>query len=156
MDERRLLGLNVLVTGANRGLGAAFVERLLHHGAAKVLACTRTPGELTVEAAERDERVSVIGLDVTNRAAVDRVAAENPNVDLVISNAGVTCVMPFSHGNDELYRHVMDVNFHGPANLTAAFLPAARKRRGGFIFVLSMAALIPGKVAPVYGASKAA
>jgi NAD(P)-dependent dehydrogenase (short-subunit alcohol dehydrogenase family) len=153
---RDLHGLNVLVTGANRGLGAAFVERLLHHGASRVLACIRDPDELPVSTLGWDTRVSVVRLDVTDRGQIAKVAAENSNVDLVINNAGLPCVMPFSQGSDALYRQVMDVNFHGPANVTAAFLEGVRERRGGFIYVLSMAALMPGKVAPVYGASKAA
>lgn len=156
MSERQLHGLNVLVTGANRGLGAAFVERLLDHGAARVLACTRDPDHWPTPVSRRDERVSLIRLDVTDRADIERAASENPCVDLVISNAGMPCIMPFSQGSDQLYRQVMEVNFHGPANLTAAFLKGVRARGGGFIYVLSMAALMPGKVAPVYGASKAA
>lgn len=38
-------GSIALVTGANRGLGAAFVRALLAGGAAKVYAAARNPGE---------------------------------------------------------------------------------------------------------------
>jgi NAD(P)-dependent dehydrogenase (short-subunit alcohol dehydrogenase family) len=43
-----IVGSVALVTGANRGLGKAFVQELLSGGAAKVYAGTRHPGVFPV------------------------------------------------------------------------------------------------------------
>ena len=51
----------VLVTGANRGIGQALVEEALRRGARRVYAGTRGP------LAHRDERVTPLVLDVTDR-----------------------------------------------------------------------------------------
>src|SRR5258708_13205330 len=45
---RQIEGTTALVTGANRGLGMAFVQALLDRGAAKVYAGARNPGTLDV------------------------------------------------------------------------------------------------------------
>jgi NAD(P)-dependent dehydrogenase (short-subunit alcohol dehydrogenase family) len=53
-------GCTALVTGANRGLGKAYVEALLSTGAPKVYAAARDPSSIA------DPRVMPIRLDVTS------------------------------------------------------------------------------------------
>ncbi|MEI8322872.1 MAG: short-chain dehydrogenase, partial [Actinomycetes bacterium] len=43
----KIAGSVVLVTGANRGLGAEYVRQLLDRGAAKVYAAARKPETIT-------------------------------------------------------------------------------------------------------------
>ncbi len=69
-----LNGAVVLVTGANGGLGAEFVQQALDLGAAKVYATARTPR------AWPDSRVVPLALDVTDpgsRSTVARRAARS-------------------------------------------------------------------------------
>lgn len=156
---RSIEGLTLLITGANRGIGKALAEVALEQGAKRVYACGKADSDVSELQSLRDQhpgRVVSIELDVTDKARIDALAAELTDVDLVVSNAGVTCIKPFTEGDDAEYRHVMDVNFHGPANLTAAFFDTIRQRKGGYLYILSIGSLMPGKLAPVYGASKAA
>jgi NADP-dependent 3-hydroxy acid dehydrogenase YdfG len=76
-------GSVALVTGANRGLGRAFVERLLDAGAAKVYAAARHPASVKTNGA------SPVRLDVTAPADIDAAARECDDVTLVINNAGM-------------------------------------------------------------------
>ncbi len=76
----------ILVTGANRGLGAEFARQALARGAKKVYAAARVPESVTLEG------VVPVRLDVTDAAAVAALAAELGDVDLVINNAGVAGV----------------------------------------------------------------
>jgi NAD(P)-dependent dehydrogenase (short-subunit alcohol dehydrogenase family) len=58
-----------LVTGANRGLGLAFVEELLAAGARKIYAAARSPERIA-----DDPRVDRVHLDVT-KPDIPRIAA---------------------------------------------------------------------------------
>lgn len=84
-----------LVTGANRGLGLAFVTDLLERGA-RVLACCRDPAHAQVLDALRaahGERLAIHALDVADAVAIDAlpaVAARHlQRIDLLVNNAGV-------------------------------------------------------------------
>lgn len=84
-----------LITGANRGLGLAFVTQLLERGA-RVLACCRDPARanvLNALAAAHGDRLAIHSLDVTDAsaiAALPNVAAKHlQRIDLLINNAGV-------------------------------------------------------------------
>ena len=147
-----LTGRKVLVTGANRGVGAALVTAALDRHAATVVAAARDPA--TVQQAPG---VVPARLDVTDRAQVAAVAAEHPDVGLLVCNAGVTLQRPLlSDVTDDALRQVMEVNFFGPLSLARAFAPALRRPGSGVIFVLSVSAVALSRSAPVYSASKAA
>lgn len=75
------------ITGANRGIGRAFVDELLARGAKRVYASTRDAASLET-LARLDPRVRPIRLDVRNAddaAAAARLAADT---SLLINNAG--------------------------------------------------------------------
>ena len=81
-----------LVTGANRGVGAAFVRTLLDRGAAKVYAAMRS----TEGYEAPDGRVQPIEIDVTNHDRIARAVAECGDVTLLVNNAGVNHNQPIS------------------------------------------------------------
>ena len=71
-------GSVALVTGANRGIGLAFVQELAARGARKVYAGVRSPGDVTDQFKELP--VEVVPLDVTDLALVQAAAAGCPAV----------------------------------------------------------------------------
>jgi NAD(P)-dependent dehydrogenase (short-subunit alcohol dehydrogenase family) len=150
-----LIGRKVLITGANRGVGAALVTAALDRQAATVVAAARNPALLPSPA--DPARVVPVRLDVTDLAQVAAAAAEHPDVDLLVCNAGVTCQRPLlSDVTDAALREVMEVNFFGPLGLARAFAPALCRPGSGVIFILSVSAVALSRSAPVYSASKAA
>ena len=72
-----------IVTGANRGLGQAFVKALQQAGAAKIYAAARNPGSITLSG------VVPIKLDVTSASDIAAAAAQCKDVTLLINNAGI-------------------------------------------------------------------
>ena len=150
-----LAGHNVLITGANRGLGAAFVEAALARRADTVYAATRNPTSLPQFS--NHARVIPVRLDVTDQEAVVAAAKEATDVDLLISNAGLPCYGPVLGDKDEgEFRAVLDVNVFGPLRLVRAFAGTLARPGAGVIFVLSAAAVALSRSAPMYSASKAA
>ncbi|WEZ82905.1 SDR family NAD(P)-dependent oxidoreductase [Rhizobium sp. 32-5/1] len=77
-----------LVTGANRGIGKAFVTELLRRGAAKVYLGARDPASLTDLIALDPNRLVPLKLDVTNASDVEQAANVATDVTLLINNAG--------------------------------------------------------------------
>lgn len=141
----------VLVTGANGGIGTAFVEAALARGAAKVYATARTPRTW------EDERVIPLTLDVTDAASIAAVVEAAPDVTILINNAGANAPTPgiLSHTDDEIRSNV-ETNFFGPLFLARAYAPLLSARGGDTAIIDIHSALSWFAVAGIYSATKAA
>ena len=141
-----------LVTGANRGLGLAFVQELLAAGVKKVYAAARDPSSINVAGAHP------IKLDVTNTQDILAVAKAYPDVNLLINNAGIIREQDFLSENAiQAARDQLETNFFGPLALSQAFAPTLKQNGGGAIVnVLSVASWVNLSGAATYSASKAA
>ena len=94
---------------------------------------------------------------MTQPDQITAAAAETGDVDLVISNAGITCQVPILAAPDiDDFRRTMEVNYFGTMNLLRAFADQVRARQGGILLILSVAAVSLSRSAPAYSASKAA
>ncbi|WP_226361660.1 SDR family oxidoreductase [Pseudonocardia sp. ICBG1142] len=146
-------GANALVTGANRGLGAALVTELLARGAGTIYAATRDPRSLRHE----DPRVVPLRLDVTDSVTIHEAAQRAGDVDIVINNAGVSGAGSLLHADPERARAEMETNFWGPVAVTRAFAPVLARRGGGaLVTVLSALSWAALPFAGSYAATKAA
>src|ERR1700754_1226397 len=128
---RHIEGTTALVTGANRGLGMAFVQALLDRGAAKVYAGARDPGTVDVT----DARVVRVRLDITNPGDVAAAARDCTDVSLVVNNAGAMLQTPFLSAPDmSAARAEMETNYFGTLAMARAFAPAlAAGGHGGLV-----------------------
>ncbi|KAA0098577.1 SDR family NAD(P)-dependent oxidoreductase [Mycolicibacterium sp. P1-18] len=148
-----LRNATVLVTGANRGLGAEFVRQVLERGATKVYAATRRPDAI----AGGDPRIVPTYLDVTDDATVVDVAAMATDVDVLVNNAGVATMQNLVTGDLDAIRLEFATHFWGTLSTTRAFAPTLARNGGGVILnVLSIGSfqVFPGNGA--YAAAKAA
>lgn len=152
----RIDGAVALVTGANRGLGRAFVEALLERGAARVYAASR--GGAAADGGPDDPRVVPVELDITDPALVRAAAERCTDVTLLIDNAGIMNLRPLiGSDDDEAARDEMEVNYFGTLRMCRAFAPILGRNGGGAIVnVLSVASWIAPPASGSYGASKAA
>ncbi len=147
----QLEGLTALVTGANRGIGAAFARALVEAGAAKVYAGARDPESVT------DPDVVPVRLDVTDEASVRALADELGDVGLVINNAGVgSPALPLDI-DLERARWEFDVNYYGTLRVAQAFAPVLAKNGGGaLVNMLSVVSWIAMPHLANYSATKSA
>jgi NAD(P)-dependent dehydrogenase (short-subunit alcohol dehydrogenase family) len=119
-----------LVTGANRGLGKAYVDALLAAGAAKVYAGARDPSSVAIT----DARVIPVKLDVTNDGDVHAAAVACHDVNLLINNAGIMLARPMlAEDSEAALRAEMEVNVFGMLRMVRAFAPVLAKNGGGAI-----------------------
>jgi NAD(P)-dependent dehydrogenase (short-subunit alcohol dehydrogenase family) len=145
-----------LVTGANRGIGRAYAERLAQAGA-RVYAGVRDVTTLERLAAELPNVVPV-ELDVTDAASIEMVAKRCPDINLLINNAGARLgggvIEPDSIDGA---RAEMEVNYFGVLEMTRAFAPILIANQPSTIVnVLSILGLVGIPRVATYSASKAA
>ena len=77
------------VTGANRGIGKAFVAALQEAGARKIYAAARDIASLAEIHGQDSERIVPIALDVTDPNMIGEAAKRARDVTLLVNNAGV-------------------------------------------------------------------
>jgi NAD(P)-dependent dehydrogenase (short-subunit alcohol dehydrogenase family) len=140
-----------LITGASSGFGLAIAEAVLERGDRVVATARRAE---SIEGLDEGDRVALVPLDVTDAgqrdaavaAAIDRFG----RIDVLVNNAGRTQVGAVEETTDDELRHLFDLHFFAPAELTKAVLPQMRKQGGGAIVQMSS---VGGQVtAPGFGA----
>ena len=142
----------VLVTGGNRGIGRAIVERFLADGH-KVASFSR--------GGEAPEGVLGVACDVGDPAAVDAgfaaVEAELGPVEVLVSNAGITRDTLLLRMSEDDWSQVMDVNLAGSFRVAKrAARSMIRGRWGRIVFTGSVVGLYGSPGQANYSASKAA
>lgn len=150
-----LAGANVLVTGANRGIGRAFVDEAVARGA-RVYATARRPETLAEVFAAHGDRVIPLALDLQDAATIDAVVERCADIDLLVHNAGAPLPGRALDVPDAAARELFETNFFGPMQLLRGLAGPLAERRGGALVVTSQAALLVSRSSPIYSASKAA
>jgi NAD(P)-dependent dehydrogenase (short-subunit alcohol dehydrogenase family) len=145
-------GAVVLVTGANRGLGAEYVRQLLDRGAAKVYAGARSPESVANAGA------IPLKLDVTSATDIQAAVEQCSDLTMLINNAGVVIGSRVLAENSlDNAKAEFETNVWGPFNLSKAFAPVLAANGGGAIVnVLSAVSWMSIKEVATYAMSKSA
>jgi NAD(P)-dependent dehydrogenase (short-subunit alcohol dehydrogenase family) len=144
----------VLITGANRGIGAAIVREMLKADTAKIYATARDPKTLP---AFGDKRVIPLQLDIASDASVNAAASAAGDVDVLVNNAGTLAFGDYIGGSLASFEDDMRTNYFGTLRVLRAFTPQFIARKSGTIAnVSSVVGLSAVKEMAGYSASKAA
>ena len=157
-SKMKIQGCTALVTGANRGLGRAFVDALLAAGAAKVYATARDPSSLRALVETSGGRVVASELDVTRDDQVAAAAAACRDVTLLINNAGINRNQGLVAAKSlDDAKAEMASNYFGTLAMCRAFAPVLTANGGGAI--VNVLSILAKATIPAMGslcASKAA
>jgi len=140
-----LSGKKVLITGATRGIGFAFVKRFAREG------CLVTGVAKT--AAGIDKARAILGAtagtvtfeqaDVSDEAAVGRIVTGMPGLDITINNAGVNDGGAILETGPAVMRKVLETNVVGAYIVLRASALRMKEHGGGHIInIASIAAHI--------------
>ena len=115
----------VLITGANRGLGLEFTKQYAADGWS-VLACCRHPqSALDLQAlAAAHSNIKIHALDVADFAQIDALAVQlkDESVDVLINNAGVYPASSFGDTNYDDWANGFKVNSMAPLKMAESFV----------------------------------
>lgn len=158
-----LEGQVALVTGAGRGNGHAIALGLAKAGAHVVVTDIDADNAATTAHAIREAggQAESHHLDITDPEACKALAADvqqrHGGLQVLVNNAGI--LIRGAHEGPDAARQsqqVMKVNYEGTLNVTQAFLPALRTRRGAIVNVASVAAFAGWPNTVGYAPSKGA
>jgi NAD(P)-dependent dehydrogenase (short-subunit alcohol dehydrogenase family) len=124
-DAPDLNGRTMIVTGANSGLGECTARLLAERGASVVLAC-RNVEKGNAAAARMSGEVTVRRLDLADLSSVREFAAQTPQLDVLVNNAGVMAI-PLARTADGFEMQI-GTNFLGHFALTGLLLPHVTDR----------------------------
>jgi uncharacterized protein len=154
-----------LITGATSGIGAGFARQLPIETGLFLTGRDHTRLDAVAASVGRPgRRVETLAADLATAAGRGELVARalhQPDLDLLICNAGLGAFGPFLHAPWQRLREVIDVNITGTVELVHALMPPmldhARQagRRCGLIVVSSLAGFGPGANISTYAASKA-
>jgi NAD(P)-dependent dehydrogenase (short-subunit alcohol dehydrogenase family) len=131
-----LQGRKALVTGASRGIGRACAEVLAEEGCDVVLV-SRTAADLEAAraaiVAKHNVAVRTFPLDLSDSRNIDKLAAECPETDLLINNAGAIPRGTIAEIDEARWREAWDLKVFGYVNMARRFYALMAARRAGVI-----------------------
>ena len=170
MDEFKLNGKTILVTGASSGIGKE-TALLIHRYGARVILTGRDEARLNAtrdqiagqdNTSSRSQENSVpswmaIRADLTVEAEMDRLIDAIPPVDGVVHCAGIVGPLPVKFITQSDIDRMFSINYHVPVNLTGKML---RKKKianhASLVFMSTIATRNPYFGGALYSGSKAA
>lgn len=151
---------NILIVGANQGIGYYLAEKLLESGNFVTVLDVQTDAVLALKEKYPKSLLPVIA-DARDLSSIENGVKQAirhfGNIDIAVHNA---CLCTFEKEDDtgyEVYQNVMDVNYFGALRLAKTVLPHMRKAKRGRIIFTSSGVGVTGfsNISP-YAASKGA
>lgn len=139
-----IAGKVAIVSGAARGLGRAFAERLVQAGCEVV-------GFDIDDAVLNIDSITGIVADISQRADVERVvakAAQLGDIGVLVNNAGTWRRTPVDSDWQQAlddWDFIMDTNLKGVMMLSRAVVPHLQQGDGGHIINISTYYVLPAK-----------
>ncbi|RKP53886.1 SDR family oxidoreductase [Cohnella endophytica] len=143
--------MNVLITGANRGLGYEIAAEALERGHS-VIAGVRNPDEdhsgLKLLGDKHGERLTLTRLDVTDEKGIAELAAslqhEGRTLGAIVNNAAILTARntPIELLDMDEVAKTFEINLYGPMRVVKHFLPLLTETQAAIINISSEAGSI--------------
>lgn len=162
---RRLEGKTAVITGCNRGIGRAVLERFAAEGAS-VIACTRSISEPLRDfyhnlEADSGIKIYPVAFDLSNadsiKTGMQAIQALKLSIDILVNNAGMASGGLMLMTSMAELNKVFQVNYFAQVQITQHVGKLMmRQKKGSIINMTSVLGLDARAGATSYGASKAA
>lgn len=162
---RRLEGKNAVITGCNRGIGRAILERFASEGA-NVVAVTRTIQEdiqnfYDIISDRHGIQIIPIRMDLSEESSIKLAMKEifdlNIPIDILVNNAGIASGGFMLTSGINKVKDVFQINYFSQIQISQYIVKSMmRHKKGSIIFMSSILGLASMAGGTAYGASKAA
>jgi len=150
-------GRVAVITGASSGIGEA-TARVLARDGYRIALLARRVDRIEAIASEIGGGAVAVEADVTDRdsvvGAADRVKTELGGADVLVNNAGLMLLGPFSSELRSDYRRMIETNLIGAITATEVFLDQLHDGGGDLINISSVAGRTARARSAVYAATK--
>lgn len=139
--------MNIVITGAGKGIGLALVRQFLKSPEHRIWVCSRNITALKTLASPN---LFTLELDITKATAAaiaQHVSSHFNTVDILIHNAGVLINSPFENTSIEDWQKVFEVNLFSVVKINQALIPLMKSSHSAHIVHI-------GSMGGVQGASK--
>ena len=143
---------NVLITGCSSGIGRALADAFKAAGF-EVWASARREADV---AALTAAGFHAMQLDVNDRTAVQQLAEQWGELDVLVNNAGYGAMGPLLDGGTDAMQRQFETNVFSIVGVTQALFPALRRSKGLVVNIGSVSGVLVTPFAGAYCASKAA
>jgi short-subunit dehydrogenase len=153
--------MNILITGASRGIGYATAELLCKNPQNQVIALSRSTTHLQ-ELQAKYPNLFPFAFDLTApaKSIITEIQSQFSSIDILINNAGYLINKSFEDLTDEDWEHSFEVNVLGVIKIIRALLPQMGKKHNTHILNIGSMGGFQGTIKflglSAYSASKAA
>jgi short-subunit dehydrogenase len=142
----------VLITGVSKGIGKAIALDLVNRGY-EVFGTSRNPELIK----DKIPGVTYLSMNLCDEGSIERCFKEQPNIDVLINNAGQSQMGPAEEISNDKVREIFEANFFGTISLTKKYLSVMRpKRKGQIINIGTLSGTFAMPFQSTYGSSKIA
>ena len=160
-DLFSIKGLNICITGASSGIGAALAQHLASFGANSILVARRE-AELAARVKQIESEgyaASYVVADLLSEEGIEKAAKDVTthfgNVDVLINAAGVNLREPTEDISFDSWNQTLDINLRAPFFLAKALVPSMQSKGWGRIInIASLQSERAFQNGLAYGASK--
>lgn len=136
--------MNIVITGASRGIGKAIVQKFAneHH---HVIVCSRDEEKLK-QLKNLSSNIITYVCDVSDKEEIQRfgdfVLSQFTQIDVLINNAGIFLPGKITEEEDGILEKTMNTNLYSAYYLTKKLSPRLIAQKSGFIFNMCSVASI--------------
>lgn len=140
--------MNVVITGASRGIGFHLSQQFARSGAKKIIGISRNYKQLCLlkeichEKYPNTEFLAVAydlqGITQNEPQLAGLIKQNVSSVDILINNAGLLNAKPFESASADDIMRVFNVNYFGPALLVKNLMPLLKNSHGHVVNITSM------------------
>jgi 3-oxoacyl-[acyl-carrier protein] reductase len=138
--------MNVVITGAGRGIGNHIVQSLARQGAVKIVGISRNYKQLC-QLKELCSQISMtefvaLSFDLQQIEKIDQLIGQIKNhlsrIDILINNAGTIVAKPFEAISYDEIQRMLNVNYTAPALIIKNLLPLLKAGNAHIVNISSM------------------